>query len=106
MRIYYIKVSVKLFCLFTGQKEYNSIRRGLMLHISSFYGGSTVHISFYLWSGKRCKKKLRDITERTLVLFRQVQCTAKIIIMVIERDSEVLMTMTLAMTINLSIRTL
>ena len=77
-----------------------------MLHISSFYGGSTVHISFYLWSGKRCKKKLRDITERTLVLFRQVQCTAKIIIMVIERDSEVLMTMTLAMTINLSIRTL
>lgn len=43
MRIHYIKVSFKLFCLFTGQKEYNSLCRGLMLHISSFYGGSTVH---------------------------------------------------------------
>ena len=47
MRIHYIKVSFKLFCLFTGQKEYNSLSQGLMLHISSFYGGSTVHISIY-----------------------------------------------------------
>ena len=68
MRIYYIKVSAKLFCLFTGQKEYNSLCRGLMLHISSFYGGSTVHISFYLWSGKCCNKNL-ETSQKELWLF-------------------------------------
>ena len=50
-------------------------------------------------------KKLETSQRELWVLFRQVQCTAKIIIMVIQRDSELLMIMTLAMTINLSIRT-
>ena len=51
-------------------------------------------------------KNLETSQRELWVLFRQVQCTAKIIIMVIQRDSELLMIMTLAMTINLSIRTL
>ena len=51
-------------------------------------------------------KNLETSQKELWVLFRQVQCTAKIIIMVIQRDSELLMIMTLAMTINLSIRTL
>ena len=50
-------------------------------------------------------KHLETSQKELWVIFRQVQCTAKIIIMLIERDSEVLMIMTLAMTINLSIRT-
>ena len=50
-------------------------------------------------------KNLETSQKELWVIFRQVQCTAKIIIMLIERDSEVLMIMTLAMTINLSIRT-
>ena len=50
-------------------------------------------------------KNLETSQKELWVTFRQVQCTAKIIIMLIERDSEVLMIMTLAMTINLSIRT-
>ena len=51
-------------------------------------------------------KNLETSQKELWVLFRQVQCTAKIIIMVIQRDSELLMIMTLAMTVNLSIRTL
>ena len=51
-------------------------------------------------------KNLETSQKELWVLFRQVQCTAKIIRMVIQRDSELLMIMTLAMTVNLSIRTL
>ena len=51
-------------------------------------------------------KNLETSQKELWVLFRQVQCTAKIIIMVIQRDSELLTIMTLAMTVNLSIRTL
>ena len=32
--------------------------------------GSTVRVCIYLWSGKHCNKKLRDITERTLGSFQ------------------------------------
>ena len=96
----------QIILLIYRAKEYDSFCQGLMLHISSFYEVPLyVYVSIY-GLANTATKNLETSQKELWVLFRQVQCTAKIIIMVLERDSEVLMIMTWAMTIDLSITTL